>query len=266
MTLSDQTRLDGMRALVCGASQGIGRATAGVLASQGATVTLLARSADGLAVVLSELSSAADQRHDCLKADLADLRGLSSALGGHLRDAPAYQILVNNSGGPPPGLASESDLDAFRLAFTQHVLASQVITRALLPGMQKANYGRIVNIISTSVKEPIPGLGVSNTIRGAMASWAKTLSMELGPAGITVNNVLPGYTNTSRLPPIFAARAKRQGKSVEAVEEDARGTVPVGRFAEPEELGYAIAFLASPAAAYINGINLPVDGGRTHSL
>lgn len=266
MTLSDQIRLEGKRALVCGASQGIGRAAAGVLAGQGASVTVLARSAEKLASVLSELPTAAGQQHQILVADLSDTRSLSDTMTEQLRSGPAYHILVNNSGGPPPGLASESDADAFSLAFAQHVLASQIITRALLPGMRAAGYGRIVNVISTSVKEPIPGLGVSNTVRGAMASWAKTLSMELGPAGITVNNVLPGYTKTGRLPPIFAARAKQLGRTIEAVENDARGSVPVGRFAEPEELGFAIAFLASPAAACINGINLPVDGGRTRSL
>ncbi len=266
MTMSEKIRLDGKRALVCGASQGIGCATAGVLAAQGASVTLLARSEEKLAKALAELPVNAGQQHAIVVADLGDTAHLAGEISAQLLSGPAHHILVNNSGGPPPGLASEADTQAFGTAFAQHVLASQIITRAVVPGMRAAGYGRIINIISTSVKEPIPGLGVSNTIRGAMASWAKTLSMELGSAGITVNNVLPGYTNTSRLPPIFAARAKHSGKPLASVEEEARKTVPVGRFADPEETGYAIAFLASPAAAYISGINLPVDGGRTRSL
>lgn len=266
MTMSEKIRLDGRRALVCGASQGIGCAAARVLAGQGASVTLLARSAEKLAMALAELPAEAGQQHAIVVADLGDTERLAGGVSEKLSSGPVHHILVNNTGGPPPGLASEADAAAFSVAFAQHVLASQIITRAVVPGMSEVGYGRIINIISTSVKEPIPGLGVSNTIRGAMASWAKTLSMELGPAGITVNNVLPGYTNTSRLPPIFAARAKHSGKPLATVEEDARKTVPVGRFADPEELGYAIAFLASPAAAYISGINLPVDGGRTRSL
>ncbi len=266
MTLNDHLRLDGKRALVCGASQGIGRAVAEVLAGQGASVTLLARSAERLAAALKELPTDKGQQHEVLIADLSDSRRLAETVTERFASGPSHHILVNNSGGPPPGLASESDIDAFRQAFAQHVLAGQLITRALVPGMREAGYGRIVNIISTSVKEPIPGLGVSNTVRGAMASWAKTLSVELGPSGITVNNILPGYTRTGRLGPIFEARARQSGKPVEEIEEEARGTVPVGRFAEPVELGYAVAFLVSPAAACINGINLPVDGGRTRSL
>ncbi len=266
MSFSEKIRLDGRRALVCGASQGIGHAAALALAEQGASVTLLARSAERLTAALAALAVSEGQQHAILTADLADTESLAGALTEHLVAGPTHHILVNNSGGPPPGPASESDVDAYTRAFAQHVLASQIITQAVVPGMRAARFGRIINIISTSVKEPIPGLGVSNTIRGAMASWAKTLATELGPAGITVNNVLPGYTRTSRLAPIFAARAEQSGLSVESVEEAARRTVPVGRFAEPAETACAIAFLASPAAAYINGINLPVDGGRTRSL
>lgn len=266
MTLSDQLRLDGKRALVCGASQGIGKAAAVALAGQGASLLLLARSGDALASTLSELPTGPTQRHDIVIADLQDTETLANDVVRQLTNERPVHVLVNNSGGPAPGLASEAEPADFNAAFRQHVLAAQVLTTALLPGMQAMASGRIINVISTSVKEPIPGLGVSNTIRGAMAGWAKTMASELGPHGITVNNVLPGYTRTTRLQPIFEARARKAGCTVDEVEQQARMSVPLRRFAEPIELGYAIAFLASPAAAYINGINLPVDGGRTRSL
>jgi len=183
-----------------------------------------------------------------------------------MANARAVHILVNNTGGPPGGPAHTAALDEFRIAFNQHVMAAQIVLQAILPGMRAAGYGRIVNVISTSVKEPIRNLGVSNTIRGAMASWAKTLATELGPFGITVNNVLPGYTKTQRLDQILADRSKATGKPAPEVAKTMLSTVPLGRFAEPEEIANVIAFLATAAAGYINGINVPVDGGRMQSL
>jgi 3-oxoacyl-[acyl-carrier protein] reductase len=175
-------------------------------------------------------------------------------------------ILVNNTGGPPGGPVSGADSAAFERAFRQHLLANQALVQAVLPGMQAARWGRIVNVISTSVKEPIAGLGVSNTIRGAVASWSKTLATELGGHGITVNNVLPGYTRTQRLDQILHDRAQATGQPEETIAKGMLATVPAGRFAEAAELGAVIAFLCSPAAGYVNGINVPVDGGRTKSL
>jgi 3-oxoacyl-[acyl-carrier protein] reductase len=175
-------------------------------------------------------------------------------------------ILVNNTGGPPGGPAHGADAAAFLDAFNKHLVAGQALVQAVLPGMRAAGWGRIVNIISTSVKEPIANLGVSNTIRGAVASWAKTLSGELGPFGITVNNVLPGYTRTQRLDQILRDRAQATGKPEEDISAGMLATVPAGRFAQASELGAVVAFLCSPAAGYVNGINLPVDGGRTKSL
>jgi 3-oxoacyl-[acyl-carrier protein] reductase len=176
------------------------------------------------------------------------------------------QIVVNNSGGPPSGPAHTAALDDFRIAFNQHLMAAQIVLQAVLPGMRASNYGRLINVISTSVKEPIRNLGVSNTIRGAVASWAKTLATELGPSGITVNNVLPGYTRTQRLEQILADRSRASGQSEEAVAKSMLASVPAGRFADASEIAAVIAFLASPAAGYVNGINVPVDGGRMQSL
>ena len=132
--------------------------------------------------------------------------------------------------------------------------------------MKKEKYGRIINIISTSVKAPIPGLGVSNTIRGAVANWAKTLANELGPYGITVNNVLPGFTDTNRLKSLIEKKSQIQGKKIDEIKKDMFSQIPAGRFGQASEIANAVAFLCSPAASYINGINLPVDGGRTQSL
>ncbi len=256
----------GKRALVCGGSQGIGRAVAIELAALGAGVTVLSRTQEKLEAVVSELPRIrVDQRHGWLVGDMNEHAELKAAVEKLVAEGPVH-IVINNSGGPPGGSAHEASLDAFRIAFNQHVMAAQIILQAVLPGMRDARFGRIVNVISTSVKEPIRNLGVSNTVRGAMASWAKTLAGELGCDGITVNNVLPGYTRTQRLDQILADRSAASGKTEAEVSHAMLATVPASRFAEPAEIAAAIAFLASPAAGYINGINVPVDGGRTQSM
>lgn len=259
-------QLLGKHALVCGASQGIGRATAIELAALGADVTLLARSTGTLERTLAELPNISSaQKHGFIAADMNDhptLRSQVEALTGN----GAVNILVNNTGGPPAGTAHNATLDDFRIAFNQHLMAAQIVLQAVLPGMRGSGYGRIINVISTSVKEPIRNLGVSNTIRGAVANWAKTLAAELGPAGVTVNNVLPGYTKTRRLAQILVDRTHATGKDEKTIVENMLASVPAGRFAEAEEIAAVVAFLASPAAAYVNGVNIPVDGGRTQSL
>jgi 3-oxoacyl-[acyl-carrier protein] reductase len=258
--------LTGHHALVCGASQGIGRACALELAKLGARVTVLARRADALRRVVADLPCAdTAQAHDFLVADSGDTDGLHAAVQRRIAQDPVH-ILVNNSGGPPPGPAHGAQIDAFLDAYRQHLIANHVLAEAVIPGMQAAGYGRIVNIISTSVKEPIAGLGVSNTTRWAVASWAKTLARELAASGITVNNVLPGFTHTPRIEQIVRIRAEKSGDSHEQVQHAMLTDVPMGRLAEPAEIAAAVAFLASPAASYITGINLPVDGGRTRSL
>jgi 3-oxoacyl-[acyl-carrier protein] reductase len=257
--------LTGRHALVCGASEGIGRAAAHELALLGADVTVLARREPVLAAVATGLPRTGAQAHGWVAADVADLDSLTAQARALIARRPVH-ILVNNTGGPPGGTAHAATLDAYRDAFARHVLAGQALVGAVLDGMRDAGWGRVVNVVSTSVREPIPNLGVSNTVRGAVASWAKTLSRELAPHGITVNNVLPGYTRTGRLAQILADRARAGGQSEDDVADAMRRTVPAGRFAEPHEVAAAIAFLCSPAAGYVNGVSLAVDGGRMQSI
>lgn len=259
------TDLTGQHALVCGSTQGIGKASALELARLGASITLLARDPQTLEAVRAELSVKAEQQHRILVCDMTDTEGLRRAIGAHAADQ-RIDILVNNTGGPAPGPAHEAETAAFLAAFTQHLVAFQTIVRAVVPGMKERRHGRIINVISTSVKQPLPNLGVSNTIRGAVANWGKTLATELGPFSITVNNVLPGATETERLAAIIANKAQKTGAAQEEVKHEMLSEIPLRRFARPEEIAGAVAFLAGPAGAYINGINLPVDGGRTACL
>ena len=257
--------LSGRHALVCGASEGIGRAAGHELALLGADVTVMSRRADALAAVVASLPNTGAQRHGFVAADVADTDGLRAVVNALVGERPVH-VLVNNTAGPPGGPAYAAGEDALLDTFRKHLLANHALVQAVLPGMRAAGWGRIVNVISTSVYEPIANLGVSNTIRGAVASWAKTLSRELATDGITVNNVLPGYTRTARLSQILHDRAQASGKSEDDVAAGMRQTVPAGRFAQPEEVAAAIAFLCSPAAAYINGVSLAVDGGRMQSI
>ena len=252
-------------ALVCGGSRGIGQAAAIALAALGANVTVLARNRDALNATLTQLKRAPGPgRHALIEADIADhelLPGRAKAAAGQ----PVH-ILINNTAGPPPGAIIEAEGKAFVEPFHRHLVASHRLAQALLPGMRNAGFGRIVNVISTSVKEPIAGLGVSNTVRAAVAAWAKTLASEVAASGITVNNVLPGFTRTERLEQIINDRVQKTGRSRQEIVSAMLTSVPAARFAEASEIAQAIAFLCTREAAYITGINLPVDGGRTHSL
>ena len=258
--------LTNKHALVCGASQGIGLASAVELAKLGASITLFARDEARLQNALATLPSEGSQSHNYLVADFDDPGAVGAAISTALGGGMHWQIVVNNSGGPPGGAILSAEQGEFETAFNRHLLSSHSIARAILPFMKEVGYGRIVNVISTSVKQPLKGLGVSNTIRGAVANWAKTLATEVAPFGITVNNVLPGATATSRLTGLLAARSESGGEPIEFYAAQMKDNIPAGRFAQPEEIASAVAFLCTPAAAYINGINLPVDGGRTGSL
>ena len=258
-------KLDGKNAVVCGSTQGIGKAAAFELALLGADITLISRDEKKLKSVVKDLPTPIGQKHDYLVADFNFPDSLQSGLEKHF-SRETFHILINNTGGPAPGNALDAKSDEYIKAFTNHILCNQVLVQALVPGMKKSQYGRIINVISTSVKIPIRGLGVSNTIRGAVANWAKTLSLELGPFGITVNNILPGAAMTSRLETVIKSRAKKGGKSVEDIRKEMIAEIPAGRLGEASEVAAAIAFLASPAAAYINGVSLPIDGGRTGSI
>ncbi|MBT8289131.1 MAG: SDR family oxidoreductase [Flavobacteriaceae bacterium] len=252
------------RALVCGSTQGIGRATAILLAGEGARITLMARNEDKLKAVLKELPG--DSDHDYLIGDFFQPDNLRQTVARYLKSNPGFHILINNTGGPRSGLIIDASADEFLSAFNQHLICNHELTKLTVPFMKEKGYGRIINVISTSVKEPIPGLGVSNTIRNAVANWSKTLAGELGGHGITVNNVLPGFTQTERLNEIIRIKAQREERTEAEMAEIMKNYTPARRFAHPEETAQAIAFLSSDKASYINGINLPVDGGRTKSL
>lgn len=254
------------RAIVCGSTQGIGKAIAVELALLGASVTLVARNENKLKEVVQELDQAQGQQHDYVVADFSNPEEVNQQIQAYVQKQEEVHILVNNTGGPPGGPITEAKPEEFLKAFNMHLINNHQLVQAVVPLMKTTGYGRIINIISTSVKEPIAGLGVSNTTRGAVASWAKTMANELGQFGITVNNVLPGSTKTGRIYSLVESRAEKSGRPKEEVQQEMESAIPARRFAEPEEVAAAAAFLATPAAAYINGVSLAVDGGRTGSI
>lgn len=257
--------LSSKRAMVCGSTQGIGKASAIELALLGAEVTLVARNEEKLKEVCHELPANHGQHHNYIVADFVFPDQLKTRVTGQTTHKN-YHILVNNTGGPSPGQAIEAETDQFIRAFNAHLICNHILVQALAPGMKKEKFGRIINIISTSVKIPIKGLGVSNTIRGAVANWSKTLSFELAPFGITVNNVLPGATRTGRFDEVLKNKSQKTGRNTEELVNDMIAEIPAKRIASPEEVASMVAFLATPAAGYINGVSIPVDGGRTGSL
>ena len=258
--------LKNKRALVGGSTQGIGKAVAMELALLGANVTLLARNEDSLKKTKTELNTDKGQQHSYIVADFGNTEELRKNVNHYIQRQGTVNILVNNTGGPPAGLINLAQTDEFMAAFNNHLICNHILAQACIEGMKHSGYGRIVNIISTSVKQPLHNLGVSNTIRAAVANWAKTWANEVGQFGITVNNVLPGATYTQRLQGIMESNSTKNQKPLEEVKQDMLKEIPMKRFAEAAEIANAVAFLASPAAAYINGINLPVDGGRTSCL
>ena len=254
--------LQNKNALVCGSTQGIGKATAISLAKEGINITLIARNETALQEVLKELPQNGQQKHGYLVADFSKPDQVKEVVSTN----KSFHILINNTGGPKSGAIINASVEEFSAAFQMHVLVNQILVQAVVPFMKKECFGRIINIISTSVKEPIPGLGVSNTIRNAVANWSKTMAGELAEFGITMNNVLPGFTDTARLDQIIKVKAAGANTSIEKMAQIMKDYVPAKRFAKPEETANAVTFLASNSASYITGINLPVDGGRTKSL
>ena len=257
--------LEGRNALICGSSQGIGYAIAEELALMGANCILLARNEDNLRIAASQLDTSLRQAHSFHAIDFNDHPSVRKLINSLTQSGPIH-ILVNNSGGPPAGPIIQAKEEQFLQAFNQHLIVNHILTTAVMEGMKKEGFGRIINIISTSVKIPLKNLGVSNTIRGAVASWAKTMANELGGSGITVNNVLPGFTRTQRLDALVTVTSERKGIAATEVEKEMLEEVPAGRFGEAAEIAAVAAFLASPAAAYVNGTSIPVDGGRTGSI
>jgi 3-oxoacyl-[acyl-carrier protein] reductase len=258
--------LKGKKAIVCGSSQGIGKAVAEALANQGASVILFSRNLEKLKSVVASLNSDHGQKHEIIIADFSNTIEVKMAINSWIEKGNTADILINNTGGPKGGAIADAPVDEFLAAFNQHLICNHILAQAVIPGMKEAGSGRIVNIISTSVKQPLPQLGVSNTIRGAVANWSKTLANELGQYNITVNNVLPGATNTERLQNIAKNKSVLTIESVDHILTEMAQESPMKRIAEPAEIAAAVAFLTSPAASYINGINIPVDGGRTKSL
>lgn len=257
--------LKGRTALVSGSSQGIGLAIAREFAEQGATVIMLARNQSVLEEQVELLAAPEKQAHEYRVADFSDLSQVRSVIS-ELCSKHSIEILVNNTGGPPAGPILEASEEAFLTAFSQHLICNHILTRSVVPCMRRAGYGRIINIISTSVKIPLRNLGVSNTIRGAVASWAKTMSYELGPFNITVNNILPGYTETARLESLIALNAEKRGVEEDIIRHEMLSDIPLQRFGKSSEAAAVAAFLASPAASYVNGVSIPVDGGRTGAI
>jgi 3-oxoacyl-[acyl-carrier protein] reductase len=257
--------LIGKNALVCGGSKGIGFAIAKELATMGATVTILARDTAMLVDAVSSLPKTDGQNHGYITADVSETKELKQKIE-QLTTSHTIHILINNSGGPAAGPIINAKPEDFLAAYTSHLIANHTIASGVIEGMKKSNYGRIINIISTSVKIPLHGLGVSNTTRGAVASWSKTLANELGPFGITVNNILPGATSTDRLNDIIKGKASKNMKDIDDVADEMKKEIPMGRFGRPEEIAAVAGFLASPAASYVTGTSIPVDGGRTGSI
>ncbi len=257
--------LEGKNAVICGSSQGIGLAIAEELALLGANCTLLARKEEALKTAVKNLDIALRQQHQYLVADFDYPDQVRKVAEAHSATQKVH-ILINNSGGPPAGPILEATEEAFLKAFNQHLICNHILARAFVPSMKSEAYGRIINVISTSVKIPLRNLGVSNTIRGAVASWAKTMANELGRFNITVNNILPGSTATQRLSGLIEHTAKKGNTVIEIVETNMKEEIPLKRFADAVEIAAVAAFLATPAASYVSGASIPVDGGRTGSI
>ena len=257
--------LEGKNALVCGSTQGIGLAIAEEIALLGANCTLIARNEEALKTAIHNLDVSLRQQHGYLVADFNKAEDVKKVIEEHAQNN-AVHILINNTGGPPPGAIVDAGEQDFLIAFNQHLICNHILTKAVVPCMKMEGYGRIINIISSSVRIPLHHMGVSNTIRGAVASWAKTMANELGEFNITVNNLLPGRISTQRLSSLIEAAAKKANAAIDVIEKSMLNEIPMKRFGDVSEIAAVAAFLASPAASYVNGVSIPVDGGRTGTI
>lgn len=255
-----KVELNGLRAVVCGGSSGIGKACSKLLANNGASITIISRSKNKLNNIVSNLDRSKDQSHKFICADLNEPNRLDEIL----KDKLDYKvdILINNSGGPKGGLLIDAEPTEFTLAFNRLLVSSQILTKFVVSDMQKQGFGRIINIISTSINQVIPGLGVSNTVRGAVSQWSKTLAIELGSYNITVNNILPGYTKTKRLEELATSKAQELNTTKDNIYKLWADSTSLKRLAEPNEIANTVLFLCSGGSSYITGHNLSVDGGR----
>ncbi len=258
--------LEGLRAIVCGASQGIGKAISIQFAESGASIFLIARNEANLKKTLASLPKNPFAHHSYACVDVGNLYELQTVIEKATIEYDGFHIVVNNTGGPPPGLLYHSLNDELENAFKQHILSAHTILKVVLPKMIELKYGRIINIISIGMKQPIANLGVSNTIRGAMGNWAKTLSKELSHYGITVNNILPGYIKTERLKSLIQNNSKIKNTTYEQEEKKIIEEVPVQRLGNPKEVAFLATFIASPLANYLNGVSIPIDGGFLNCL
>ncbi|OQP65195.1 short-chain dehydrogenase [Niastella vici] len=257
--------LEGRNAVICGSTQGIGLAIAEELAMLGANCTLLARNEKALQEAVKTLDISLRQQHNYLIADFSKPDQVKQVIAQQVQQHPVH-ILINNTGGPPPGSVLDATEEAFLNAFNQHLIVNQLLAQAVIPGMKQAGYGRIINVISTSIRIPITNLAVSGTVRGAVAMWSKILANEVGQFNITVNNILPGLTKTQRLESLIKNNAQKRGVTTDVIEQEMKQEIPMKRFGEAAELASVAAFLASPAASYVNGVSIAIDGGKTGAL
>ncbi|MEO6721701.1 MAG: SDR family oxidoreductase [Ferruginibacter sp.] len=260
-----EVSLKGRKALVGGGSRGLGKAIAMQLAESGATVTIMARNEEKLKALVATLPTPFGQQHNYLAIDFTDLEKFKSIVATYFQNHQ-IDILINNTNGPSAGGALDKNVDDYQQAFDLLFKTTVFLTMEAIPGMRNRNYGRIINLASISVKEPLQNLVLSNSIRSAVVTWAKTLSLELAVSGITVNNILTGYFDTERLNEIYGTQATSKGINVEEYKNMMKTNIPARRFGEPAEFGYLVAFLASANAAYITGANIPIDGGLLKSI
>jgi 3-oxoacyl-[acyl-carrier protein] reductase len=251
--------------LVCAASRGLGRAAADALARDGFRVAICARGAEGLSRAAAEMKAAGGDVL-AIQADLSRAADVDRVLAETVSAFGGLDVLVTNTGGPPSGPFMSIDERAWMEAIDSLLLSVVRLCRGAIPLMQARGGGRIIHVTSITVKQPVPGLVLSNALRSAVTSLAKTLSVELAAYKILVNCVAPGYTRTDRVVELSGQTAAREGVAPEAVEQRTIAQIPLGRMGEPKEFGEVVAFLASPAASYVTGVTIPVDGGWTKGL